>query len=600
MLYFFHPMSSPENPPPIHRILVVDDSPAIHEDFRKVLAGADANATADRLAAELFGEATRPAPEDCYEVDAAAQGEEARGMVWNAVGAGRPYAVAFVDMRMPPGWNGVQTVTHLREVDPALQFVICTAHSDYAWSEIRQALGPTDNLVILKKPFDKIEVLQLAHALSRKWMLAREVAHQIAGLDAAVELRTAELREANARLQLEMAARARVETALLQSQKMEAIGQLAAGIAHDFNNILTVVRGHTGMMLERTDLDADTSHSLQEVAQAAGRATTLAGQLLTLSRKQRLNPRAFDVNETIEQLHSLLSRVLGETISLRIDCAPDLPPLFADEPQIEQVLINLAVNARDAMPQGGRLIIGTRLVRFRAAQLASQPDAAPGDFIAITVADTGFGMTPEVLQHLFEPFFTTKAVGKGTGLGLATAYGIVKQHGGWIEVDSERGGGSVFRIFLPRGDAAEVAEHPPQPRLSPALRGNESVLVVEDEPTVRAVVRSILTQSGYRVVESESGEAALALWQTRESEFDLLLTDMVMPGNLNGQALAEQLRGERPNLRILLTTGYVNQTLDEARLAAFGMELLHKPYTAEELLVSVRRCLDRLPLPAGS
>ena len=499
-------MSRNETPPPVHRILVVDDSPAIHNDFRKVLAN-EASDPAEQLAAPIFGDDPPPPAGDRYEVDAAMQGEEAREKVRAALAEGRPYTVAFVDMRMPPGWNGVQTIAYLREVDPALQFVICTAHSDYSWSEIREALGPTDNVVILKKPFDKIEVLQLAHALSRKWMLAREVGQQIAGLDAAVEKRTRELRVAHARLQDEIAARTKVETALLQSQKMEAIGQLAAGIAHDFNNILTVVRGHAGMMLERPDLDPETINSLNEVSQAAARATSLASQLLTLSRKQRLNPRAFDLNETIDQLHSLLSRVLGETISLQLECAPDLPPLFADETQIEQVLINLAVNARDAMPGGGGLIIGTRLIRVRAAQLAGQRDVAPGDFMAITVADTGCGMSPDVLQHLFEPFFTTKPEGKGTGLGLATAYGIIKQHGGWIEVDSEPGRGTTFRIFLPRGEVTAIAEPARESRISTTLRGTESVLVVEDEPTVRAVVRSILTQSGYRVVERETGGA---------------------------------------------------------------------------------------------
>ena len=580
-------------PPPVHRILVVDDSPAIHDDFRKVLAR-QASDAADHLAAQIFGDDPEVPAADSYEVDAAMQGEEAREKVRTALISGRPYTVAFVDMRMPPGWNGVQTIAHLRAVDPALQFVICTAHSDYSWSEIREALGPTDNVVILKKPFDIAEVLQLAHALSRKWMLAREVEHQIAGLDAAVENRTRELRESNVRLQDEIAARTRIETELRQSQKMEAIGQLAAGIAHDFNNILTVVRGHTGMMLERPDLDAETVNSLNEVSQAAARATSLASQLLTLSRKQRLNPRAFDLNETIEQLHSLLSRVLGETISLRLEGEPDFPPLFADEAQIEQVLINLAVNARDAMPDGGCLIIGTRLVHFHAAQLAGQTDAAPGEFVVISVADTGCGMSPEVLQHLFEPFFTTKAEGKGTGLGLATAYGIVKQHGGWIEVDSEPGQGSTFRVFLPRGEAAEVPEPAREPRISAALHGSESVLVVEDEPTVRAVVRSILTQSGYRVAESETGEAALALWTARDTEFELIITDLVMPGNLGGEALAERLREERPELRVLLTTGYVNQTISEERFTALGMQLLRKPYTAEELLQSVRRCLDRI------
>ena len=201
-------------------------------------------------------------------------------------------------------------------------------------------------------------------------------------------------------------------------------------------------------------------------------------------------------------------------------------------------------------------------------------------------------MSPDVLQHMFEPFFTTKEEGKGTGLGLATAYGIVKQHGGWIEVDSKVEEGAIFRIFLPRGEATEIAEPAQVSRISPALRGSESVLVVEDEPTVRSVVRSILTQSGYRVTESETGDAALALWAARESEFDLLITDLVMPGNVGGEELALQLREERPALRVLLTTGYVNHAISEERFAELGMNLLRKPYTAEDLLRSVRACLS--------
>jgi len=233
-------------------------------------------------------------------MDSAFQGQEGLARVQQANAEGRPYALAFVDGRMPPGWDGVETITKLREVDPALQFVICTAYSDYSWIEIQQQFGPSDSLLVLKKPFDLIEVRQLAHALSHKWLLAREVGRQIGALDAAVACRTKELREANAQLKAEIAERARAETALLQSQKMDAIGQLAAGIAHDFNNILTVVRGHTSLMLERPHLDAEIGASLREVSDAAERATSLAGQLLAFSRKQRLKPRPFDANETVE------------------------------------------------------------------------------------------------------------------------------------------------------------------------------------------------------------------------------------------------------------------------------------------------------------
>ena len=574
------------------RILIVDDNPEIHEDFRKVLARTTPLRSNPRLDAELFGSAVPTAENDDFIVDSALQGQEARAKVREAVVSGQPYAVAFVDIRMPPGWDGVETITKLRGVDPALQFVICTAYSDYSWIEIQQQFGPSDSLLVLKKPFDLIEVRQLAHALSHKWLLAREVGRQIGALDAAVACRTKELREANAQLKAEIAERARAETALLQSQKMDAIGQLAAGIAHDFNNILTVVRGHTSLMLERPHLDAETGASLREVSDAAERATSLASQLLAFSRKQRLKPRPFDVNETVERLHSLLHRVLGENIKIQIECALNLPTVVADEPQIEQVLINLVVNARDAMPHGGTLDIATKLVHLGASELLSYPEAPPGEFIVITVSDSGSGMTNEVLRHLFEPFFTTKEKGKGTGLGLATAYGIVKQHRGWIEVSSELGRGSTFQVVLPRGEAIAPLE---EAILAPAperLPGSETVLVVEDDATVRSILCGMLKYDGYQVFEAACGDDALLVWRDRHRDIDLVVTDLVMPGSVDGRSLAVRMREDRPDLRLILTTGYIDKAIDEDEITGSGLTLLRKPYTADEFLITVRQSLD--------
>ncbi|HZJ16232.1 MAG TPA: ATP-binding protein, partial [Chthoniobacteraceae bacterium] len=297
-------------------------------------------------------------------------------------------------------------------------------------------------------------------------------------------------------------------------------------------------------------------------------------------------------NETVERLHSLLHRVLGENIKIQIECALNLPTVVADEPQIEQVLINLVVNARDAMPHGGTLDIATKLVHLGASELLSYREAPPGEFIVITVSDSGSGMTNEVLHHLFEPFFTTKEKGKGTGLGLATAYGIVKQHRGWIEVSSELGRGSTFQVVLPRGEAIAPLE---EAILAPAperLPGSETVLVVEDDATVRSILCGMLKYDGYQVFEAACGDDALLVWRDRHRDIDLVVTDLVMPGSVDGRSLAVRMREDRPDLRLILTTGYMDKAIDEDEITGSGLTLLRKPYTADEFLITVRQSLD--------
>jgi PAS domain S-box-containing protein len=384
--------------------------------------------------------------------------------------------------------------------------------------------------------------------------------------------------------------RVQLEAQFRHSQKMEAVGQLAAGIAHDFNNILTVIQGHVGLLLV-TIQNQEHAGSLNEVSRAADRAADLTRQLLTFSRRQPLLSRTLDLNQVISSTSQMLRRILSEQISLSFRHAPSLPAIHADQGMIEQIILNLAVNARDAMPNGGRLEFVTSARTTSEDQLRRNPDAAAGEFVCMDVTDTGCGMDAITLSRIFEPFFTTKEVGKGTGLGLATVYGIVKQHGGWIEVASEVNRGTQFTIYFPaqragrgvaRGSSLEASVH----------GGSETILLVEDEPGVRELARSVLGRYGYTVLCAANGIEALETWERSGARIDLLLTDMVMPEGLSGRELAARLRSEAPGLKILFTSGYSVELEDGGMPLKAGVNFLPKPYPARQLAAQVRRCLD--------
>ena len=689
--------------PAANRILIIDDNAAIHADFRKILT-VPVTAEAGLRATEslLFSEAAEPAPTalPVYELDSAYQGEEGLRLVERAAREGRPYALAFVDVRMPPGWDGIETVSRIWQQYPDLPVVICTAYSDYSWPAMMARLGYSPNLVVLRKPFEVVEVLQLAHSLTSKWRLACQVRNHIAALDGLVAARTRNLEAANAALQHseerfakafrnnpvplllvdaadgrlvdvnesllqltgipraallgkmpkelnlfrqpEVAAelhrtlsaalpvrnqqtefqahdgrnftallsaeplelhhrphallslqditeRINVENQLRQAQKMEAVGQIAAGVAHDFNNLLAVIQGHAEMHLHDQSWDESLPDSMQEICQAARRAAALTGQLLAFSRKQMLQPRALDFAELLNNIGRLLHRIIGEEIHLRIQCAENLPPVMADQTNLEQVVINLAVNARDAMPKGGPLTITAELVVVDAQYQMRQPDAVPGTFVKLSVADEGVGMEEAVRSRIFEPFFTTKAVGKGTGLGLATVYGIVKQHHGWIEVESRPGAGSVFKVFLPLspGDVKKTAE-PGTDLFRAADFKPRTILIVEDEAPLRVMAAKILKRLGHIVVTAQNGPDALILWPQYRGTIELLFTDMRMPGGMSGRELAEKLLQDEPGLRVLYSTGYsVDLSNPELNLVE-GVNLLMKPYDVTALKRAVR------------
>jgi len=382
----------------------------------------------------------------------------------------------------------------------------------------------------------------------------------------------------------------RLEEQLRQSQKMEAIGQLAGGVAHDFNNILTVIHGHASL-LATANLDDAATRSAHQIALAAERAAGLTRQLLTFSRRQLIQPKRLDMNKIVGNMTNMLGRILGEDVALQLNYSTAPATVEADAGMMEQVLLNLAVNARDAMPRGGQLSVRIAIVDVNESHVQRHPEARMGRFVCVSKADTGSGIPPENLSRIFEPFFTTKEVGKGTGLGLATVYGIVKQHQGWVEVESTVGKGTTFRIYIPHvGEEQTQAE---KPTTQIVIRGGtETILLVEDEKPVRELVARVLEKHGYKVLQAGAGAEAVELWRPHKDEIHMLLTDLIMPGNMNGRELAETLRMERPDLKVIFTSGYSADIVGKDFKIESDLNFLQKPYHPQTLALAVRRCLD--------
>ncbi|HTY87096.1 MAG TPA: ATP-binding protein [Candidatus Acidoferrum sp.] len=383
-----------------------------------------------------------------------------------------------------------------------------------------------------------------------------------------------------------------LEAQLRQSQKMESVGQLAAGVAHDFNNMLTIIQGHTSSLLAKSRLPSAVADSIQAVYFAAERAAGLTRQLLMFSRKNVMQLHPLDLQQIVRDMTRMLKRILGETISLEFQSTAGNSYVRGDSGMLEQVIMNLSVNARDAMTNGGQLTISIETLDLDAVFAETHPQARPGCFVRLRVTDTGVGMTSETMTHIFEPFFTTKDVGQGTGLGLATVYGIVKQHEGWVEVSSEPGKGSTFDVYLPAA--------PPVPSVLPekavngqVAGGTETILIVEDEPVLRDMARDILEECGYRILEAASGKDALDVWKRQPDRIDLLLTDMVMPEGMSGVDLATQLLATQPRLKVIFTSGYTANEVNQEMLARTRASFLSKPYTHAELAQTVRHCLDK-------
>jgi signal transduction histidine kinase/ActR/RegA family two-component response regulator len=384
----------------------------------------------------------------------------------------------------------------------------------------------------------------------------------------------------------------RLEEQLRQSQKMEAIGRLSGGVAHDFNNLLAVIMGYVGLLEVKGQVSPEIAGSIHHISEAADRAANLVRQLLTFSRKQVMQLSEHNLNGLVINLAKMLRRLLSANIEMQVDCAPAPLSIRADEGMVEQVLLNLVVNARDAMPKGGVLRIATKPVDLDEPAARAIVQARPGAYACLIVSDTGTGIAPEILSRIFEPFFTTKGEGEGTGLGLATAYGIMQQHEGWINVESEAGRGTTFLAYFPRLAVAEIVK--PAARLAAVMRGgHEGILLVEDDSGVRKLAEVALTRLGYRVFSAYNGSDALQVWQAQKQQIELLLTDMVLPDRMTGRELALRLRSDNPRLPIIYMSGY------KAENTAGGVQLredtnyLAKPFDVVGLAKIVRASLDR-------
>ncbi|MEE2640913.1 MAG: response regulator [Planctomycetota bacterium] len=569
------------------RILLVDDNPAIHSDFRKILLNDDREDSLREAEAMFFGESTEEPQRPGFELDFAHQGVDGYEKAKTAVALGRPYAVAFVDMRMPPGWDGLETIEKLWEVDPDLQVVICSAYSDHSWVDICGRLGQTDQLLILKKPFDNVEVSQLALALTQKWSLARRARLNTEQLNTQVEKQTRLLREKDRELR--------------HKQKLEAIGSLAGGVAHEFNNLLQVIHGLTTIALEDTPEEDPTFENLMGVVEAANRATGITQHLLSFSRRQPAQKMVFSTNEIVTATLQMVRPLLGKQIDIRTELAVDAGEVMANGDLISQAVLNLCVNARDAMPEGGHLSLVTESLEVQDAE-ARYPvpiDLRSGPYTVISVTDTGSGIPEDQLDRIFEPFYTTKDVGKGTGMGLSMVFGTVEEHGGGVTVQSRVGQGTTFRIFLPR--AREVRKDPSgssqgveqQEERFPG--GKETLLVVDDEPQIRQIMVRMLGKAGYRVLEAENGLAAVELYRDRHLEIDGVLLDMMMPV-MNGREALREMKAIDDQLVAIGCSGHDpgEQPCEaESEETDAFFTTLHKPVTRSGLLQAVRKTMDQ-------
>ena len=394
----------------------------------------------------------------------------------------------------------------------------------------------------------------------------------------------------------DITARKRLEDQLRQSQKMEAVGRLAGGVAHDFNNLLTIINGYSDLLLTRPDADESVLEPVKEIRTAGERATGLTRQLLGFSRQTMLQPEVLDLNLVVEDTGKMLRRLIGEDIRFTMALDPQLSRVKVDPGQLDQVLMNLAVNARDAMPKGGCLTIETANIRL-GDEDATRLECRPGRYVMLAITDTGVGMKPEVRARVFEPFFTTKEVGKGTGLGMAMVFGIVKQSGGGIAVDSEPGRGSTFRIYLPAVSEPEARKN--ESGIKPGVRGTETILLVEDEDGVRRLALTTLKLHGYDVLAARDGEDALRVAGECHRTIHLLLTDVIMP-NLSGPELAERIKRLRPGIKVLFMSGYTDDAVMRHGILQSEVCFIQKPYTPLGLVRKAREVLDAGPPPAAT
>ncbi len=674
------------------RILIIDDDLDVWKAYEIVLSPPDElKNSASRKMAELLTDSKKE-ERPVFDLHYAAQGQAGFALVHKALDEDRPYAVAFIDIRMPPGWDGMETAARIRQIDPKIEIVIVTAYSDRSREEIVQNVGAPDKLLFLRKPFDPDELTQLALSLTSKWNLAqkeetakKELEESRTRLQTLVEntsdlvwemdtrgvflycspvceyiygFRPEELegnsfidcllapeevekarqllrscvmdfkgyfgverlclkkdgskvfiessasqifdergrvvgfrgidRDISRRKNMEVE-RARLEEQIRQSEKMQALGTLAGGVAHDLNNILTPIMANAQLVMMRQGPDHPETPRLLEIQKSAEKAASLIRQILTFSRKQIIKEEVLSLNQIIDNIYKMLRRLIRTDIEFHIDLDKDLWTVDGDIAQIEQIIVNLIVNAQDALPEGGNVIVRTWNEESRdGSEFDIFHKPIDGSFVVLSVSDNGIGMDEITQDLIFDPFFTTKEVGKGTGLGLSTVYGSVSQHRGHIRLDSSPGNGTIFYIYFKKSKKQSVVDDA-QDTLQIG-GGSETILLVEDNSDVRMVTASVLEQYGYRVLMGGNGIEALQILSEYDGEIDLLLTDLVMPV-LGGKALAQKVRSSDPDIPILLMSAY-QINVDEIAPTTSGFDFIQKPFTPLGLAQIVRDLLD--------
>ncbi len=691
------------------RILVVDDNEAIHDDFRKILCVDEAQARFDAEESEMFGPDPRRRKRTHFDLTFASQGQQALDIVRAAWEAGRRFAVVFMDVRMPPGWDGLDTTLKLWEVDADLQVVICTAFSDKSWEEMSEKLPNPERLLILKKPFDSIEVLQLAHALTEKWALLQAVRSNVEKLEETVTLRTQELTSANGQLNQEVARhkiaderirelsalldkaqdaimisgedqlvqywnkgaeriygwtseeviglhigrllfkgeaperlealrkvrehgewtgelrqvtkdgrsilvesrwtmiydeagnpkakmgintditeKRKLAAQVLRMQRIESIGTLAGGVAHDLNNALSPIV--LGLELLRLRFPEEQHQSLFNTLDlSARRGREIVRQILSFASGVEGEHTIVSLRELVQEQERICRNTFYKLIEIHTRLPDDLWAVKGDATQLHQVLMNLSVNARDAMPAGGMLTIAAANLEIGEGSNVLPHGKNAGPYVLLTVSDTGTGIAPHVMERIFDPFFTTKEAGKGTGLGLSTVLGIVQQHGGFVDVSSEPGSGTQFRVYLPAKPARQPGPATPEPVRLPS--GNqEFVLVVDDEQPIREVVKVTLEIQGYRVITASGGGEAISIFNERHHEIAVVITDISMPV-IDGPAAIRAIQQVQPQAKIIAMSGVLEKGRMVEAPNGRPISFLQKPFTGERLLTRLQEVI---------
>lgn len=577
------------------KILVVDDNPDIHHDFETILREQHRCDQLEHMEAEIFGQAPPP---PClpmnYQLSFASQGQQAVDLVKQSFEQNDPFQLAFVDMRMPPGIDGLETIELLWAIDPHLQIVLCTAFSDYSWEQIEQRLQRTENLLILKKPFDVSEVAQMASTLTKKWLLTQAAMLKQEELERIVAERTNALRETNRQLEAEIDERRQLSKQLIRAQKMQAIGMLAAGVAHDLNNLLSGIVSYPDIILQQVGPQHPIYQKLQLIQQSGRKAAAIVQDMLTLGRRGVTNQEPVDlanlINDYIKspewtKIHSYRNNIKIETRAARgMSC------IDGTDVQIFKALMNLTSNAVEAMPDGGTITFS--LEEHQLTQDYEGYEKIPaGNYVVLGVSDTGQGISKKDLEHIFEPFYTKKKMGRsGTGLGLAVVWGVIRDHKGFIDVRSWSGFGTIIELYFP--DTGNKISAAATDTVTAGHGGQDAhILVVDDIGEQRQIAVEMIMALGYSAEAVASGEAALAY--LKEQSADLLLLDMAMDPGMDGLETYERVLAIRPRQRAIIASGFTQNDRVKKALSAGTTAFLNKPYRLDDLAEAIKTVLAR-------